>query len=817
MPTPSWWRVLTGIDPISLEPLAALPYPPIELRADPNSTSASDFFDPRVLGLYLASSGHFSHPISRRDVTRDECVALDAHLRRCGVSHGVSEVAKVFDRQNLTAAPQEDQAELAELRRHMQDALAEALYRGSEGGRNSRVSSARSRSRAQPADRNPTRNERAASRLSASARQDAHAAAYMREGGMTMVDDDLVPTHARGTHAPGGGVVSAADYGEWPSAAHSTRRSTRGPAAATAAAESFPALPSPAPRTLSTVTLPPEVTAAAAGRAAAREAAAAAAAAAAERVAETAAAMREAMRSEKGRVLRAALAMVGAAAAESAADDAADGSAEDKVASALEGAVEGAADDTAESEADGTGNGEVAAAEVPMGSNVAEQVVAAATIASAAFTSEALELARSQSALVAEVERHFDLLIAGGERRRPLRAMPRQHRRLVHELSHLYHIGTVASGVEPQRSVCLLRTDASGWPDCALSEAAQLVQAAARMRSGATPADGAAAASGSGSAAAAAARVAARGWPIRLVQVECDERAVSSMLSVHRGEYAVVWAPERRTERRAAREALQLTATLTFASESSARAVLQTVGGGCRGRFRVQRPEWVARGSGGGGGDVDAATNTDGAGVRVVVALGLAQAGVRVLLVVEATVGEAPQAGDGPLLGAAAARPQPPRPSEGRARRIRRTTAWQDAEVSWTAAHEELATMLTGMGFGERAARRASLRVGVADEASRDRHSEALIVEAISWLTSEAGMAAEAEAEAEAEADAEVEAAVEAEAEAAVEEAVAAAVQTQKTPRDARTTEGVRGGRSAKPKSNVKPSANRWAALLEDE
>ena len=43
------------MDPISLEPLRSLRYPPFELRADPSLTHAtsSDWFDGAVLAAYL--------------------------------------------------------------------------------------------------------------------------------------------------------------------------------------------------------------------------------------------------------------------------------------------------------------------------------------------------------------------------------------------------------------------------------------------------------------------------------------------------------------------------------------------------------------------------------------------------------------------------------------------------------------------------------------------------------------------------------------------------------------------------------------------
>ena len=49
---PAWWTTMLpdALDPITLEPLAALEHPPFELRADLNYSSASDWFDGRTLG-----------------------------------------------------------------------------------------------------------------------------------------------------------------------------------------------------------------------------------------------------------------------------------------------------------------------------------------------------------------------------------------------------------------------------------------------------------------------------------------------------------------------------------------------------------------------------------------------------------------------------------------------------------------------------------------------------------------------------------------------------------------------------------------------
>ena len=76
------------VDPISLEPLLSLPYAPFELRADPSLVCTdNDWFDGHVLSHYLVSTGTFLHPISRRELTRDECASLDSYL----VQHKVTE------------------------------------------------------------------------------------------------------------------------------------------------------------------------------------------------------------------------------------------------------------------------------------------------------------------------------------------------------------------------------------------------------------------------------------------------------------------------------------------------------------------------------------------------------------------------------------------------------------------------------------------------------------------------------------------------------------------------------------------------------
>jgi hypothetical protein len=118
----AWWRSLQDDDPISLEPLNRLRYPPFDLKANDEVTV---WFDPRMLGNYLVSSASFVHPVSRRDLTKEDCLALDAHLaasrlRRIGVTD-------VFLHKERLNDPEERIAVL----REEASAIIEAFFSGS--------------------------------------------------------------------------------------------------------------------------------------------------------------------------------------------------------------------------------------------------------------------------------------------------------------------------------------------------------------------------------------------------------------------------------------------------------------------------------------------------------------------------------------------------------------------------------------------------------------------------------------------------------------------------------------------------------------
>ncbi|GBG34494.1 Hypothetical Protein FCC1311_107182 [Hondaea fermentalgiana] len=78
---------LTDIDPISMDSLAELPYPPFAITVRVNrganegeSTEVKQYFDGKMLAHYIVSTGNFSNPNTRQPLTRQICQSLDQYL-----------------------------------------------------------------------------------------------------------------------------------------------------------------------------------------------------------------------------------------------------------------------------------------------------------------------------------------------------------------------------------------------------------------------------------------------------------------------------------------------------------------------------------------------------------------------------------------------------------------------------------------------------------------------------------------------------------------------------------------------------------------
>mmetsp|Transcript_64232 Transcript_64232/g.182403 ORF Transcript_64232/g.182403 Transcript_64232/m.182403 type:complete len:330 (+) Transcript_64232:56-1045(+) len=90
-----WWRRIDGDCPISLTPICELSAPPFALEAV--GSSRPHYFDAQLLAGFLLSSADFIDPVNRQPLAREQCVALDAHLRRHLPCRPVASVADAFD------------------------------------------------------------------------------------------------------------------------------------------------------------------------------------------------------------------------------------------------------------------------------------------------------------------------------------------------------------------------------------------------------------------------------------------------------------------------------------------------------------------------------------------------------------------------------------------------------------------------------------------------------------------------------------------------------------------------------------------------
>lgn len=89
-----WWSNLTDECPITLEPLSTLPYPPFRLGGGTSggsdrggaihganaSATCMYYFDGLALASYCVSRATFTNPLTREELTWDDCVRLDDYL-----------------------------------------------------------------------------------------------------------------------------------------------------------------------------------------------------------------------------------------------------------------------------------------------------------------------------------------------------------------------------------------------------------------------------------------------------------------------------------------------------------------------------------------------------------------------------------------------------------------------------------------------------------------------------------------------------------------------------------------------------------------
>ena len=73
-----WWKALQYEEcPITLELLSTLPYPPFSLKSGGETVS---YFDGLALASYIVSRGVFQNPLTRQELTMDDCRRLDNYL-----------------------------------------------------------------------------------------------------------------------------------------------------------------------------------------------------------------------------------------------------------------------------------------------------------------------------------------------------------------------------------------------------------------------------------------------------------------------------------------------------------------------------------------------------------------------------------------------------------------------------------------------------------------------------------------------------------------------------------------------------------------
>jgi hypothetical protein len=465
--------------------------------------SKSSRFDGRSLAEYLSAARLFQNPLSRRPLERTDCERLDAYIRKHKLGRQFH-VTRDFDEAQAAAAAAAaagTSEALAAERAAAAEALLHAFFAGASRGRDARRGGGGGGGSAAAP---PPRPQHAPPALQA-------------EGNFALMDDDVGMLRGRSRGAAEAAVVARAQT-------QAARLGGGGGGAVGRGSDAFPALPTPSWPTLQSAPPPRSAAAPATGA--------------------TGDAGSDAARARPSWWALAAPAP--APAARVAPPSASAGGA---------GGEDAAASETRRRQlADAFGVSDPLTRPSMFAASAAE-----------AFSAPTLAIARAEPAFVADLEARFDAALAARARRTALPPMPRDKRRVVHEMAHMYGCVSSSYGQGASRHVDLFVLAVSGCPSIRLSDAARAPPPPLGSEGGgdATAADGA---------------------PLQLrFSGAALEASVPRALGTFDGEYTLTWRPPNE-------------AVATFKSEATFRAAAERLGAGLRGIFTV-----TASGGGGGG------------------------------------------------------------------------------------------------------------------------------------------------------------------------------------------------------------------------
>ena len=265
------------VDPITLDPLVALPYPPFALMAtgpyqpvpewpipekeDRHGKNANNvlsneteqdrakrilqeqwgdravttqekketegpeessgrrhyhLYDGRALAYYVVSQLQFIDPLNRRDLTREELVNLDNYLERHGFARG--NVVQAYDAKGVTlstaGATGNTAAGRAEILRQEAEGLLNALFGGSNSNNNHRAGSTSSLQQLYAASNQREQQQQQQRNHSPhSFAEQTDEDIYGDDGGIVIIDDDIHPGLRGGGELPHNNRNDDADDG----------------------------------------------------------------------------------------------------------------------------------------------------------------------------------------------------------------------------------------------------------------------------------------------------------------------------------------------------------------------------------------------------------------------------------------------------------------------------------------------------------------------------------------------------------------------------------------------------------------------------